>query len=61
MGRRERGTSHLVRFERSSDAFSKFCWWPNTERNGAFQSGPKLNVERNGAFGSGRSGFEPRF
>ena len=60
-GRRERGASHLVQFERSSDAFSKFCWGRNAERNGAFQSGPKSNVERNGAFSSGRSGFEPRF
>ena len=61
VGRREMGASNLVRFERSLDAFRKFCWGLNAEQNGAFQSGPKLNVERNGAFSSGRSGFEPQF
>ena len=61
VGRWERGTSHLVQFKRSSDTFSKFCWGPNAERNGAFQSGPKSNVEWNRAFSSGRSGFEPQF
>ena len=61
VGRRERGTSHLVWFEQSLDVFSKFCWWLNIEQNRAFQSGPKSNVEWNGAFSLGHSEFEPWF